>query len=137
MKDACLSILYVLYLVLSPLYFSSWDMFLLFWLYEPYSSLQKTKGTRNCRLREEQVYLYILSLQYAIVEHFEGEVLLEIHEFITAKLMSVVLTSFCFLQYIYSCEGTAVGCWQDEGMLRHDHVWYLALSWKLLLLRMA
>lgn len=56
------------------------------------------------------MYFYILSLQDAVVEHFEGEVLQEIHEFAPAKVMSVVLTSFCFLQYIYTCDGRGVGC---------------------------
>lgn len=43
----------------------------------------RKQGTRYCRPIEERVYLYSLSLQYAIIEHSESEVL---HEFSSAKI---------------------------------------------------
>lgn len=76
-------------------------VFLLCLLYKSYSSLHKTKDTRNCRPIEEQVYLYARCLQYAIVEPFKGK---EIYELASAKFHV-----YGFDIIIYPGDGTGVG----------------------------
>lgn len=46
----------------------------------------KQRVQEKCRVVEEPMYLCTFSLQYAIVEHFEGKVLQEIYGFASAKI---------------------------------------------------